>query len=671
LPTKPVAVEDADQEGRYHKVKKKERDEELPDKNKLQVKLVVEELPAVKPLGLELFETKVNRVHSAGAVWGWQVGDNIVQVGGFPVSTFEDIWARIQIERDRLPCTFVVERQVMAPTYLDNIRGQQQRRIEDGSARDEASGRIADSKTTSAPGSRIASKLADSDSTSRPPGSRIASKLADSEFVDSRPASKLEVESRRNTSKLPGAIEDDRSSRYVGRTKSRLSSSITSTGTGTSQHESNPYLSEQEKLRFLRFQHILEDCGSVTCNQAADSEIDMEAIANQLTLALKARDRKHLRQAIAESVSAGLPAVEVKLAQDVLLELEQAHRMERRRNRAQAKKEEDSESEDDEEDDPRFSIDWWLDRADVPIDEGALDNWEQWQLQLEDAEPEPPIVPDWQIERAKGFTVAGTFQKTKPYHAWLHDAQELVKSQAPEGSWRRVAGLVEADIDTRYQNLKMTVDQAKQVCLKIRGCRGFSHAGPPTNKPVEMVFKSESVVHRTEESTWTTYLMPEVNLNSGGNQEHKKPTHCQVCDGKCSNPVEPETKKEDIGNVYCEVCKKQITDKSIVFGGFRGPNGEAYHPNCLKEEVRQLQSTIGAPKEWICSVCKRGNKIDEDVIDPKCSVCGTRRNYINARLDNLAAPSMEIQEYGTNKAVEPRVRFKKDAVGRFVYEVVK
>lgn len=68
------------------------------------------ELPETRPLGLELLETKVIRLHAWGQKCGFQVGDVIVDVGGVAVSTFEEIWERIQVERSRPPVRFAVER---------------------------------------------------------------------------------------------------------------------------------------------------------------------------------------------------------------------------------------------------------------------------------------------------------------------------------------------------------------------------------------------------------------------------------------------------------------------------------------------------------------------------------------------------------------------------------
>lgn len=70
----------------------------------------VGELPAQRPLGIELRELKVTRVHAGGKRWGWEVGDNIVEIAGQAVFTFEELWDRIQAERDRCPVRFIVER---------------------------------------------------------------------------------------------------------------------------------------------------------------------------------------------------------------------------------------------------------------------------------------------------------------------------------------------------------------------------------------------------------------------------------------------------------------------------------------------------------------------------------------------------------------------------------
>jgi len=94
---KTDAVPDYDRLGPFHIVRRPEASQDLPANRLALVKLVVEDLPQQKPLGLELNECKVARVHAAGLKAGWQIGDKIVQVGSYPVETFEEIWQRVQI----------------------------------------------------------------------------------------------------------------------------------------------------------------------------------------------------------------------------------------------------------------------------------------------------------------------------------------------------------------------------------------------------------------------------------------------------------------------------------------------------------------------------------------------------------------------------------------------
>lgn len=86
------------------------RNREEVVKTRPLVCIEVGELPEVRPLGLELVETQVERVHPWGERWGWRVGDVIVDIAGHPVTTFEELWQHIQTERLRAPVRFVVER---------------------------------------------------------------------------------------------------------------------------------------------------------------------------------------------------------------------------------------------------------------------------------------------------------------------------------------------------------------------------------------------------------------------------------------------------------------------------------------------------------------------------------------------------------------------------------
>lgn len=83
---------------------------EKGSKKRPTVFIDVGSMPQQRPLGIELQELKVIRVLASGAQWGWQVGDKIVSIAGQVVVTFEELWDRIQSERDRVPVRFIVER---------------------------------------------------------------------------------------------------------------------------------------------------------------------------------------------------------------------------------------------------------------------------------------------------------------------------------------------------------------------------------------------------------------------------------------------------------------------------------------------------------------------------------------------------------------------------------
>mmetsp|Transcript_31443 Transcript_31443/g.57060 ORF Transcript_31443/g.57060 Transcript_31443/m.57060 type:complete len:793 (-) Transcript_31443:69-2447(-) len=87
-----------------------EKNSELNGPDKPRICIMMPELPQNRPLGLELLELRVVRVHDWGKRHGWQVGDIIVDIGGQSVKTFEELWERIQIERNRPPVRFTVER---------------------------------------------------------------------------------------------------------------------------------------------------------------------------------------------------------------------------------------------------------------------------------------------------------------------------------------------------------------------------------------------------------------------------------------------------------------------------------------------------------------------------------------------------------------------------------
>jgi len=100
----------SDKIGRFSVIKRPPPDD-VGRKRRELVRIMVKELPEKKPLGLELQELMVIRVHGGGAKWGWQEGDLILEIGGVRVECFEDLWERIKIERGRgHPVAFLVER---------------------------------------------------------------------------------------------------------------------------------------------------------------------------------------------------------------------------------------------------------------------------------------------------------------------------------------------------------------------------------------------------------------------------------------------------------------------------------------------------------------------------------------------------------------------------------
>merc|ERR1719468_643472 len=106
-PVKTDLVEDSDRFGGF---KVMHTPEEPQESAAPIVHIVLPHLPEVRPLGLELMETRVIRVHPWGAKHGFRVGDIIVDISGVAVHTFEELWQRVQIERARPPVRFSVER---------------------------------------------------------------------------------------------------------------------------------------------------------------------------------------------------------------------------------------------------------------------------------------------------------------------------------------------------------------------------------------------------------------------------------------------------------------------------------------------------------------------------------------------------------------------------------
>jgi hypothetical protein len=74
---------------------------------------------------------------------------------------------------------------------------------------------------------------------------------------------------------------------------------------------------------------------------------------------------------------------------------------------------------------------------------------------------------------------------------------------------------------------------------------------------------------------------------------------------------------------------------------------------------------IGAAKEWVCSVCKRGTVVEET----NCQVCGASRLYKNSKLDHAAKPRVNLPTGGIKKTTDPKVFYKKDPWHRNVYTI--
>jgi len=132
-----------------YKAENKERDDIKP-----HVCIVMSELPDSRPLGLELMELRVIRVHPWGAKHGWQVGDIIVDIAGHPVKTFEELWDRIQVERNRPPVRFTAERWNVAPTVEEKKAAES---LDDQVAAKTMKQRVAEDRENRSK-SRIASK---------------------------------------------------------------------------------------------------------------------------------------------------------------------------------------------------------------------------------------------------------------------------------------------------------------------------------------------------------------------------------------------------------------------------------------------------------------------------------------------------------------------------------
>jgi len=107
---------DGDKLGNFWMVKPKPDESDSKFKRPVH-EIVLHDIPNQRPLGIELLELKVQRLHELGEKNGWEVGDQIVEIAGVAVSTFEEFWERLQVERNRLPVRIIVQR--MGEGFID------------------------------------------------------------------------------------------------------------------------------------------------------------------------------------------------------------------------------------------------------------------------------------------------------------------------------------------------------------------------------------------------------------------------------------------------------------------------------------------------------------------------------------------------------------------------
>jgi len=97
-----------------------------------------------------------------------------------------------------------------------------------------------------------------------------------------------------------------------------------------------------------------------------------------------------------------------------------------------------------------------------------------------------------------------------------HKGQPGGKGQVPFGgkggapqkivqAWDSFDGYISQSVETLLV-AAMTVEEAKVKAEQMPKCQGFCHAGPPTNKVIEMHFKTQSNVERDERTKWTSFV---------------------------------------------------------------------------------------------------------------------------------------------------------------------
>lgn len=100
------------------------------------------------------------------------------------------------------------------------------------------------------------------------------------------------------------------------------------------------------------------------------------------------------------------------------------------------------------------------------------------------------------------------------------------------------ASLLEEGHESNIHKATMNMDEAKKFCGESEVCAGFTHAGGPTEGPVEMFFKSTWALSVDGEDTWTSYQKGEkmshiVAEEEAEKQRRERAFHCQIqtCSG--------------------------------------------------------------------------------------------------------------------------------------------
>jgi hypothetical protein len=529
---KTDAEQTFDKDGPFHICKKPDKDEELPINQRVLVKIEVDDLPLTKPLGLELLECKVNRVHPAAKKYDWQVGDIIMQVGSYPVFSFEDIWLRIQVERDRLPCIFMVERQAMAPSYLD-FRGQvavTTEAIKDDGSHGNASQGHGGHHT---PGTHSPHSPAQS-SRLHSPKTLIDSRIGSAQG-GSRASTKLLDASRTSTKDLGGhgphhkLVEGDRAS--VAGIASLRDAALAAAEEGSedfadfeqpsgqewrAEYNAREEMNRQKVVhqgRNLQDPHrVMENLRTIEITRGIRESMTSDQM-NKVMSQFGQVEQCHMGTRDREGQFIALPFVRFRTVMateacmtalktgDVEMEDLTCHGVERgcklkgerkqdvlwhvpgqvQGSTPRGAKHPPRDGDQEEAQEHGFG-EWWTEpvqeREETPEEfYSAIEGWQQWQLE-QDQEEKPPTV--WEEARAKDDRLENAFEETVPYHAWLEDAKALHPEEVGDPKeWvcsvcKRGNKLVETHClvchsDRRYKNSKLVSAAKPRVLLPTDG----------------------------------------------------------------------------------------------------------------------------------------------------------------------------------------------------------